>query len=679
MTSSAEVALLRLRSWFTGKALLGALLLVAISGGWFVTELVIERGRDGAVPETRKQLLVLLDQKRPFEGRLLGMPYGKFEPGKAGLTPSAKALQAARKLLAENQDVTEAGRLSYDALLLCLGGQINRAIQNLVLATQSRGSKAWMWGELAALYMERFRRQGDSQDLLKSLDVSSRAQGPLTVALEAQFNYALTLEKLSLLELASKAWKDYIALDPNSAWAGEARDHLKELNKLHLSVQWNQIRERLESADEGSQGFWVQAAAREFPQSIHEYAEEDLLGRWGVKSQEGHLEEARRALSLARHIGKELAVNGEHTVEDAVAAIDQATSVGDRQLVALARSHALYQQALSASKNHGCSVALALFEEAGRGLEAEGSPFFRWAWLRSALCEYRSFNYASAQDILERMLTLPRADRYPVLTGNVEWILGLTDGLQGDLAGTLTHYRRSLDAFTYAKEEENRSSLLSLTAECLKSLGDSRLAWEHSWRSLQTSPRILNARRKYSVLSEASNQAQGLDLPEAALRIMDEAILTISGPDTVGQISALRLRAGLCLQVDRVQEARESILAAQKLLPKIADSYTRSALQGDLLAIEGQALAGTDPEAAKAQLSRAIDDYRSTSYVLQLGNLLLERGQIEASLHQLDLAEEDLANAIQLVEEGREKAPAKDRESFLDRGAGSTMRWRACS
>jgi CHAT domain-containing protein len=488
--------------------------------------------------------------------------------------------------------------------------------------------------------------------------------------LEIRFNYALGLEKLSLLGLSVKAWKDYLDVDSSSPWAVEARDHLRELDKLHFAERWDQVRKRLESAAEEDREPLVQVAVRDFSQLVREFAEEDLLGRWGVRRLEGRLEEAQQALSLARHIGKELAANGEHMVEDAVTTIDQATAAGALQLAALAHSHALYQQALSDSTIQGCSGAVALFKEAGRGLEAGGSPFFRWAWLRSAVCEYRSFKYTSAHDALERMVKLPQSDRYPALTGNVEWILGLIDGLQGELAGALTHYRSSAEAFKRTGEEENRSSLLSLTAECLKSLGDSRFAWDHSWRSLHASPRILNVRKKYSVLAEASSQAQGLDLPEAALRIMDEAVLTISGPDIPGQVSALRLRAGLCIQVGRVQEARESILAAQKLLPRIADSYTRSALLGDLVAIEGEALAGINPEAAITRLSSAIDEYQSTSYVLQLGNLLLKRGQIEASLHHLDLAEEDLALAIQLVEEGRKKAPARDRESFLDERRG---------
>ena len=49
--------------------------------------------------------------------------------------------------------------------------------------------------------------------------------------IEARFNRALALESLFLEEQARQAWQDYVARDPGSEWADEARRHLEKLQR----------------------------------------------------------------------------------------------------------------------------------------------------------------------------------------------------------------------------------------------------------------------------------------------------------------------------------------------------------------------------------------------------------------------------------------------------------------
>ena len=68
-------------------------------------------------------------------------------------------------------------------------------------------------------------------DLPRALGAAERAVKADERLIEARFNRALALESLFLEEQARQAWQDYVARDPGSEWANEARSHLEKLQR----------------------------------------------------------------------------------------------------------------------------------------------------------------------------------------------------------------------------------------------------------------------------------------------------------------------------------------------------------------------------------------------------------------------------------------------------------------
>ena len=354
-------------------------------------------------------------------------------------------------------------------------------------------------------------------------------------------------------------------------------------------------------------------------------------------------------------------------VEDSVLTIDKYASSGNtRKLHAIARYHALYKQGLSEKARGNCHLSAPLFHSAAVGLQKAGSPFARWAWFQITLCHYSSFKYRSAETVIDKTLSLPASERYPALAGNFNWVKGLIRGIDGDPEGSLLFYRRSLYQFKLSKEYENCAALEALIANAFRALGDLKTAWEHSWLSLQSICNVRDPKKKYNILTESASISAALDLPEAALRFMEEALQKTATVDTTGRLALLRWKAVLCIRLGRATAAQESIAAAKRILPQVTDPATREGLRGDLLAIEGQALATTNPEIALEELTSAIAIYQNTDYGKQLGELLLQRAAVEAALNQLFPAELDLKQAIQIIEIERAKTPQSEREAFLD-------------
>jgi tetratricopeptide (TPR) repeat protein len=127
--------------------------------------------------------------------------------------------------------------------LFMLHGDLNPAEQQFLLALKERPRDARLLTDLGALYYERSRKEG-YEPLHKAVEHLSNAVEIDPKLAEAWFNRALCHERMSLFLQAESDWKQYLTLDSDSAWAEEAREHLKELRerttrleKLEQNVQ----------------------------------------------------------------------------------------------------------------------------------------------------------------------------------------------------------------------------------------------------------------------------------------------------------------------------------------------------------------------------------------------------------------------------------------------------------
>jgi CHAT domain-containing protein len=109
-----------------------------------------------------------------------------------------------------------------------LRNDLDGAISDLEEAVGKVYVRAATFSDLSALYGERARTKDRPEDYVNALEMADQAAW-IDSSVEIGFNRALALERLYLVDGARKAWDEYIALDPDSPWADEARQHLARL------------------------------------------------------------------------------------------------------------------------------------------------------------------------------------------------------------------------------------------------------------------------------------------------------------------------------------------------------------------------------------------------------------------------------------------------------------------
>lgn len=205
-----------------------ATLVLAVSGG-------LPFGRSSA-PELTA-LVAAVGTDRTIEPRLTGgFAHGPLRgalrssdtPG-MNLSPDVRIAAAEIEKITSGQESAAAQQARGIASLVV--GDIDRAVTTLEEATAQSPSNARLLNDLAAAYLVRGQRSGQSEDLSKALASVNRALTIDRSLKEAWFNRAYALERLSMTKEARDAWQAYLTIDDRSGWADEARVHLRALSQ----------------------------------------------------------------------------------------------------------------------------------------------------------------------------------------------------------------------------------------------------------------------------------------------------------------------------------------------------------------------------------------------------------------------------------------------------------------
>jgi tetratricopeptide (TPR) repeat protein len=197
-----------------------AALAVAVIGPW------------RASPTRDLQLLVAaVGTERTFEPRLTGgFAYG---PVTVTRGPSAEPPPDVRIATAQIDKSAQAHRTPETLHVLGISylvtGDVARAVSTLEEAANRPSPDAQVLSDLAAAYVVRATQANQPQDLAKALAAADRAAKANPKLAEALFNRAYAMERMGLNSEAQQAWQEYLKIDPNSAWASEARAHLRVL------------------------------------------------------------------------------------------------------------------------------------------------------------------------------------------------------------------------------------------------------------------------------------------------------------------------------------------------------------------------------------------------------------------------------------------------------------------
>jgi tetratricopeptide (TPR) repeat protein len=222
-------------SWFTRSVAwsTGGLAAAAAASIMLMVATGVTPWRTTQSPELRA-LVAAVGSDRTIEARLTGgFAYGPLRgPVRSGEASSAKISPDVQIAAAEIEKAelgkSTAGARHLLGLAYLTSGDIDHAVPTLEQAAE-QAADAQILSDLAAAYLVRAERLGGQQDLTKALNAADRAIHANPHLLEALFNRAYTLERLSLVPEARAAWQEYLKVDSNSGWAAEAQQHLRAL------------------------------------------------------------------------------------------------------------------------------------------------------------------------------------------------------------------------------------------------------------------------------------------------------------------------------------------------------------------------------------------------------------------------------------------------------------------
>lgn len=631
------------RSWWL--ALAAAVAALAI--GALIASLLIRR----ASP-IHRLIAAAPRQHRFVEARLSGFPWAQLQAPSRG---EAKPDPADLKLAGAAGDVLDTTAERSDPT-----AEYARGVAYLVIGRRSDGIASLeaaaahstdprTWNDLAAARYAAATNDERPSQLPEALAAADHALRLDPNFAEARFNRALILERLGLLDHARNAWRSYLALDPDSAWSIEARAHLQKLQPA--SRRFDPKLLEVQPAEQ---------LVREFPEEARRWGEAVLLGNWADAEVAREPARAAAILTRARDLGNALAkTNGEHLLEDTVAAIDHASG-GTR--ATLAQGHQQYRAARidyskrrSGAAETGFRNAETLFARGGSQMAAVASYF-------AASAAFDQQRTGEAHDELTQILAVTDATRHRALAAQLHWELAVCANSEGDWGAAARESAAAATIFRALGERGNAAIVDGIATMALELIGATDLAWG---RRVQTFAQLSangEQQKLAAILHSASATLASLDRTAAAGSVLDLARES-GGADPAQRAIADADRARIAMRNGDVEVARSVLTSARGEGARISDAalHEIAGAQIDL------AEASVDASRAIPSLDRSIAFFTRRGMSVDLADAYLQRARALRAAHDENGALADYGRA--LTEIGKQRATIRDAESrlrFLD-------------
>ena len=523
------------------------------------------------------------------------------------------------------------------------------AMARLRVTTERTPNDARAWSDLAAAEYMAALQLGRASLYPIALAHADRALRIDPKSHEALFNRALTLERLGLTQVAREAWNRYLAADPSSPWADEARQHLKRLPASTGESSFKKNQPRLEYAAERNDAAAVDAIVTRYRQQSRTWGEAEYLGRWGDAELRGDRAEATRQLAVARAIGDSLVrISGESMLHDAVAAIDRA-SPGARATIA--EAHVIYRRGRMTYARREPAAAEADLRRAAERFEQAGDPMALVARYFAANTRFDQDDIRTARRELETLLA---ASKTAALEAQIEWELTLCAIADEDWTAAATLSANAAKTFERLGETSNLAFMQTLLGTALLSLGRPDEGWAARTKSLA----IQSAEGRGDRLPQSVGEAARVELRNGrldaarALMHLEESAHRASG-DAVELSNALvrgtLIDLSLGSRDDALQSAREAMTAAER----IGDRALRNRAIADARFAASAVALPTEARHSHQLLSQAIDQYRATGNSFYLPEACLLRARASLRLGNTAEALRDLEDGIAEIERHR--------------------------
>jgi CHAT domain-containing protein/tetratricopeptide (TPR) repeat protein len=629
------------RRWQAGIALAAAVVLAVIWIRPFGLAFTVNQRTADAVA----LLATGLRTERPTPGRLEGpfpwAPVRSVQRGTPG-SPRAPELDEAlgrlHRLIAEQPNVrtlTAAGLA--DLAVDNLDPSIAEFESALKLDPKDPAART----DLSAALLERWRQAGDHADAVRALDQAEQAIDTSPPGVSALFNRAAAYEALGMSAAAATAWQSYLAADPSSPWAAEAREHVKH---LHGQSRLEQFSPKDMPPDD------MRRWARENAAPIYGYLERDALPAWA----KAVLHDEQPTIIPLGQMTAALRLAGRDTyATDLVDSVESSSAWSATRrrclaeaVLAMARSRSLYDGSDYRAAADAASVASTAFRCAGTTtLDAD----MQLAW--SVF-----FDNERERGLQLAARALPEAGRrrYLRIQGRYFYMLGMWDLGIGQMSAALEAYASADSAYRAAADVSQDSALEVLVAEAYRVQGDPVATWQHLSAALSHLDSGLSPRLQYMVLSNAQATAS-LDGYFAAAVAFTRELVDVGRvwDQPVARIDPLVLEAGHLTRVGLTSDAVAMLAVARHRLDALPDAGTRSQYEGQIAWMEGLALQQSNPAASVRALTTAYDSFKRRNLPFLLADVLLARGRAYRATGNPAEAERDWTEGTRILDDQR--------------------------
>jgi CHAT domain-containing protein len=519
------------------------------------------------------------------------------------------------------------------ALVQLLAGKTTTAIAGMELAAREPGQAATALTDLSAAYLVRFEAEHDCLDLLRSIEASERGLTVRPQDAALLFNRAAALSRLGARTLASRARRSALQR-AGDGWREEVLRQVLQQNRWTAEEEWARAVSRIDSP--GVTEDEIATVAERLPAGARSYGEESLLPAWASAVRRSDTERAHRLLWIASHLADTLARDrGEHLMADAVAQIQEvmtrATPGARKSLIEgleqLGRGVAEYNEQNMVSAREP-------LRRAARDLAAAHNPLRHWARFYLAIGEY----YADADSglaTLDAILDDIPQERYPALTGRIEWIAGTVDKVQGRMQSSIRRYRRADTFLRRAGGDTAAAFVPVLLAESYSAVGEQAQSWQSRLVAFRLVPYAEGPRRNVAMWVEAKEALLRQGELRLAGPLVEQAVAdAIRWNRPLGRVTAYLERAAYFLEIGDRPAAAGDLRAARADLERMEAGPLRQQMEFQTLLKEGLYARAEDPARAATLLAQGLgglsgtgNEYEAITYTTALAHAQLAAGK----------------------------------------------------
>jgi CHAT domain-containing protein len=633
----------RARAWMS----IAAAVALVVFGAAFV-----EQWRSRHQPGIETLIAAAPADYRTVEPRLAGFPWHalqRLRDEQPAQDPETLRLGgAAGDVLVRAQRDRSAEALHAAGVADLLLQRSSDAIERLRTAAESEKTAA-AWSDLAAAYYSSAVRDGRTSDLPRALAAADRAIAIDAAFSEARFNRALILERMGLRSEAAAAWRDYLARDPGSPWAAEARAHADALPPATTTSTRSRM-ERLERIAAAGNAAAVDTMVRADAGDARNWFETDVLVRWGDAATRGDAS-AAMLLAAARQVGASLQrASGESMLADAVAVIDAADA--SRRLT-LARAFGAYGRGLQLYRERHLEEATEAAFEAARGFDEAKSPMADAARFFAARTLFDENRVGDAARLLSKIAPRPHHD---AMRAQVALRLARCHEYGGRWEEAERGFAEAARVFTALHETGNAAFAEANLGDTLDELGAFDEAWKHRIAALTRHEDRLRIVATLAAAVRSELKAEEVDAAHSLLAI--EIHETAALGEASLQADALRRRALIDSRLGDDAAAAESLARCRALIARTPPSGLRERLSVETTLAEAATIQRRDPQRAIALLTSSMPFLTRADHRIFLPDALLERGRAERAAGHDAEALAAFRTGLDEIEAQRRTAPS---------------------